>query len=90
MPLGKNYRIPNNASINEIYTLTLLTSVDPRDDVPICISLRKDSNTAENFLDTVRFWTDGKYLKAGDILIANNAKVHLADEIINDLRTELD
>jgi len=71
-PFGVNYRIPNPSPIDETYTMTLLASADPRDEVPICVSLRKDTNTAEDFL------------KAGDYLIVDNAKVHLAQEILDE------
>ncbi len=82
-------RIPTSASIDETYSVTLLTSVDLRSTLPVSFTLRHDTNSAEDFLETVRYWIDAGDLRTGDILIVDNAQVHLAAEILEELTKEL-
>jgi len=65
-PKNSSSRTPNAAPIDETYSMTLLTSLNPLDPSPIIITLREDSNSASDFLDTVRFWLDNDHLKEGE------------------------
>jgi len=88
-PKNSSAQTPNTAPIDETYSMTLLTSVNPLEPAPIVITLREASNSAVDFLDTVQFWLDSEHLREGDILIVDNAAIHIADEIFQQLTTLL-
>lgn len=60
-------------------------------EVPIVMSnLRVNSNNAADWLDWIRNLIAGGHLEAGDILICDNATIHTASSIIDDMQEALD
>jgi transposase len=48
--------------------------------IPVVIDLRQDSNTQFDFLRFLLYLIENKHLTAGDVLVCDNASVHVADE----------
>ena len=66
--------INNTKPLDYSFSLTLLTTLDL--DTPIVGSLRENSNNQYDFLDFFCQCIENSYLKAGDVLILDNASVH--------------
>jgi hypothetical protein len=78
-------RIRSVALLDETYSITLLTTLDPWATEPIGLDIREGSNSAEDFLDGVRFFVEAGYLSEGDLLIFDNASIHIAVDIQQEL-----
>ena len=62
--------------LDETFTMTLMTTLDPTEDSPVSIDLRIGSNTQWNFVSFVATQLEAGRLKEGDYLILDNASVH--------------
>lgn len=60
------------------YSLTLMTTLSS--DTPVVYEIRKDTNTQWDFLAFLTSLIDDKFLIAGDVLVCDNAAVHVADQ----------
>jgi len=74
-----------NVSLDETFSVTLLTSLNPELEEPLALDIRENSNTADDFLNIVMYFLEAGYLTEGDYLIFDNASIHVADEIIEAL-----
>jgi transposase len=77
-PRGKTICIQKNTNLSETYSMTLLTALDQ--DVPFVVPLRTGSNTQFDFELFLADCIATGYLTQGDILIMDNASVHVGNE----------
>ena len=66
-----------------------MTMID-RDEPVVISNLRTDTNDAESFLEFVSFLCWSFYLKRGDVLVMDNARIHSAMAIAERLADVLD
>jgi transposase len=90
-PVGQRIIVHNAQPLSgERYSVTVLTSVDPNAPHPISLDIRQDSNSAEDFVALVAQYVAAGYLVRGDILLCDNASIHIAEQIWDQLRAVLD
>lgn len=78
-PRGKRIVLPVDCDLSESYSMTLLTN--PNDEkIPYAANLRKGSNTQYDFCLFVCHCIRGGYLEEGDVLIMDNASVHVGTD----------
>ena len=65
--------------------LTLITTLCTSATKPYAFTLREGSNTAIDFLNSIKAFAAQNLFKPGDYLILDNARVHDSQEIILDL-----
>ena len=80
-PIGKAVEIQTDLGLDSVYSVTLLTTLDPTAPHPIVFDMREESNSACDFLNVVKHWIQKGHLTQGDYLIVDNASVHVSDEI---------
>jgi hypothetical protein len=71
-----------NKQIDQIYTLTLMTNLDPKSENHIFINLREESNTTIKNLDCIINFIKHKYLGTGDYLFMDTSNVHFDNVIL--------
>jgi transposase len=75
------------------YSITFLTNLEKQ--VPFHLSIRVETNTAEDFFDYVLMLLEEKYLVYGDYLILDSAAVHTSQisvvlkDILDDFNIKL-
>ena len=84
-PIGEKCIVIDRETKKQRFSLTLLTSINPEDENHFFISMRKESNTAQDFLSCLKTFIEMGALSTGDILILDNATVHKAAEIEDEL-----
>ena len=80
-PINEPKKLPTSADLDTTYSVTVLTTLNPFAPHPVILDLREDSNAAIDFLNILTFWIEQKHLIEGDILVVDNASVHVAEEI---------
>lgn len=80
---GERVCIPNYTPLNERVSVTLLTSLT--DNIPVYFDIRESSNTQFDFFGFVISAITAGRLIAGDILIYDNATIHLGNFILEPL-----
>lgn len=79
--------MPDPSGTSTIYTLTLMTTLDPHSPLPVVVSIREDTNTQYDFLLTVISFIEQGALGNGDVLIFDNWAGHLAEDTADLLPT---
>jgi hypothetical protein len=91
-PRGKRIYIQRTNSLNESYSMvTFMTT--PGRAIPFVASMRQGSYTQYDFALFIADCVKNGYLKAGDVLILDNASVHVGNatfKLILDTLDELD
>ncbi len=64
--------------------------MDPAAAHLIVVDIHAKTNTTVDFLQNILYLVDAGHLVPGDILILDNASIHFAEEISDDLLTMLD
>jgi len=78
------------SKLTESFSLTLLTRLAPSLDVPsVLVDIRKESNSAWDFLGFVKFCIQKRHLLQGDTLVLDNASIHGSEDTIYLLDTLL-
>lgn len=80
-PQGKRIHLQTQTGIDIRYSLTLLTSLS--DTEPLYVSLRRESNSQWDFLNFLNTAIESGKLKSGDVLVLDNASVHVGQETTN-------
>jgi len=82
-PTGERNIVVDYGSLNESFSLTLMTTLSATD--PIVYDIREDSNTQFDFLNFVCFLIEENHLIAGDWLICDNATVHVGSDTLDNI-----
>lgn len=78
----------SSLSIQETYTMTLLTSLSDANRPVIC-DIRVESNTGVDFANFIHYLVDNQHLLDGDYLVLDNANVHFSSNTIDDLQVSI-
>jgi transposase len=89
-PVNEVRRSYGSDDLNLSYSLTILTDISSNNLFPIFIDIREESNDQWDFLIFIIEAIKGGFLKAGDYLIMDNAKIHGANESWDILKAILD
>jgi len=76
--------VANTYCLCNRYSVTLLTSLTH--ELPVFISLRKNSNNQVDFLKFVCAAVEEGYITQGDILVCDNASIHKGKLVLQDLK----
>jgi hypothetical protein len=79
-PKGHKPNVKASQSMTESYSATMLTSLEPGSP-PCFVQFREQSNTALDFVQFLLEAVQAGFLKRGDILVCDNARIHNACEI---------
>ena len=74
--MGQDCDVTSSDMNDETFTVTLMTTLDPKCLLPFMIDLRVDSNTQWDFMKFVCDALENGELSDGDILIVDNSSVH--------------
>jgi hypothetical protein len=80
-PVGKPLRVFDSFPNQTRLTLTVLTAVD-KPQAPVFYSLTPDINDRWSFFTFVMDAIDAGYIGAGDMLVLDNAPIHVADNML--------
>jgi hypothetical protein len=75
-PVNESAYAVGRDDLNLSYSLTILTDISGNNELPIFFDLREDSNNQWDFFRFVIEAIKMGYLKAGDNLDCDNARVH--------------
>ena len=79
--VGNNVVIIRDVSLQQSFTLTLLTDLNPANR-PLYFKVKTNSNTKFDFLEFVCDAIDAGHLQNGDTLVADNASIHIAEDTL--------
>lgn len=86
-PVGKRICLSGpSEDLNLNFSLTLVTQIKANFMIPFSYTIREGSNTAEDFLESVKIFLEMEIFEPGDYLIVDNASVHLAQNILPQLQ----
>ena len=75
----------SNYDLNLTFSLTLMTTLNPRFSRPFTCAIRKNSNSAQDFLTVFKTFVENDLFEAGDYLIMDNCSIHVSQEIMDEL-----
>ena len=96
-PIGQETCLHTNTDLSSTFSVTVLTTLDPMHEHPILLLILEkiliqvfllifiNKRIAEDFLTLVKSWISLEYLKIRDYLIVDNAAVHAAECIREEL-----
>jgi len=82
--------VVSDLPFNDQMHVTFMTRLDNDDDVPYYFEMMSGTNTGRDFAAFLRRCLAEGYLRRGQILVLDNAKVHFTNATIETLQPELD
>jgi len=78
---GKRCIYVHNVPMDYSFSITIMTTYGAGNEPPLQLDLREESNTAEDFLQFIRYLCETGKLPQGHVLVLDNASVHTSDDI---------
>ena len=67
---------PTRQSLNERFSITLMTTLDPTEPLPYVVDIRFGNNDQSDFLRFIVYLIELGHLERGDHLVMDNASIH--------------
>ena len=77
---------PTTQSLNERFSITLMTTLDPDEPFPYVVDIRFGTNDQSDFLKFVIYLIELGHLERGDYLVMDNASIHHGAATVGILR----